>query len=77
LWQPTAQEDDRIHERQRMGLNSSSDGGGVPGAATGSAVNGSETLDGGGGLNSALVGAVRGCGWCGLAEPICAGLGLY
>jgi hypothetical protein len=57
-----------------MGLNSSSGGGGVPGVATGSAVNGSETLDGGGGLNSALVGAVR---WCGLAEPICAGLGLY
>jgi hypothetical protein len=76
LWQPVAQEDDQIHEQQWMGLNSSSGGGRVPGAATGGTANGSKTLDWGEGLNSVLVGAVRGCGWCRLAGPVYARLGL-
>jgi hypothetical protein len=46
---------------------------------TDGATNGSETLDEGAGgvLNSILVGAVKGCGWCRLVGPVCAQLGLY
>jgi hypothetical protein len=77
--QPVAQEDERIHERRWRGLSSSSGGGGVSGAAIGGTTNGSETLDEGAGgvLNSILVGAVKGCGWCRLVGPVCAQLGLY